>query len=171
MSTNKKWLICAVFGHKYIIERVMNYGARKVGCTRCGKQWAMHDSTHSFVPWDLEFETMYAPGGVLTEASSYTPLQQLDLSLKMTEVVMKKNSVFDDYVMNIDDDEKIIIINSYDFNNTDIPVEGMNHVLAFMYEIGIPEKATSLDYHLTLKELACSCHRYFSTAYLMTNSA
>lgn len=26
-------LICAVFGHRYIVERVLNPGARKVGCT------------------------------------------------------------------------------------------------------------------------------------------
>lgn len=84
---------------------------------------------------------------------------------------MKKNDVFDEYVSHISDDEKLIIINSYDFNSMDIPVEGMNHVLLFMYVLGIPEETTSSDYHLILKELACSCHRYFSTAYLMKNSA
>jgi len=62
-------LICAVLGHRYVVERVMNHGARKVGCTRCGKHWAMHDATRSFVPWDGEFEALYAPGGILAEAS------------------------------------------------------------------------------------------------------
>ena len=62
-------LICAVFGHRYVVERVLNHGARKVGCTRCGRHWAMHDGTRSFVPWDGEFEAMYAPGGILVEAS------------------------------------------------------------------------------------------------------
>ena len=62
-------LICAVFGHRYVVERVLNHGARKVGCTRCGKHWAMHDGTRSFVPWDGEFEALYAPGGILAEAS------------------------------------------------------------------------------------------------------
>jgi hypothetical protein len=62
-------LICAVFGHRYVVERVLNHGARKVGCTRCGKHWAMHDGTRSFVPWDGEFESLYAPGGILAEAS------------------------------------------------------------------------------------------------------
>ena len=62
-------LICAVFGHHYVVERVLNHGARKVGCTRCGKHWAMHDGTRSFVPWDGEFESLYAPGGILAEAS------------------------------------------------------------------------------------------------------
>jgi hypothetical protein len=60
-------LICAVFGHRYIVERVLNPGARKVGCTRCEKRWAMHDGTRSFVPWDAELEALYAPGGVLEE--------------------------------------------------------------------------------------------------------
>ena len=40
-------LICAVFGHRYVVERVLSHGARKVGCTRCGKHWAMHDGTRS----------------------------------------------------------------------------------------------------------------------------
>ena len=60
-------LICAVFGHRYIVERVLNPGARKVGCTRCDKHWAMHDGTRSFLPWDAEFEALYALGGVLEE--------------------------------------------------------------------------------------------------------
>lgn len=59
--------ICAVFGHRYIIERVLNRGARKVGCTRCLAKWAMHDETRSFLPWDEEFEEMYATGGILAE--------------------------------------------------------------------------------------------------------
>ena len=66
-------LICAVLGHRYVVERVMNHGARKVGCTRCGKHWAMHDATRSFVPWDGEFESLYAPGGILAEASCDVP--------------------------------------------------------------------------------------------------
>ena len=66
-------LICAVFGHRYVVERVLNHGARKVGCTRCGKHWAMHDGTRSLVQWDGEFEAMYAPGGLLSEASGDVP--------------------------------------------------------------------------------------------------
>ena len=72
-------LICAVFGHRYVVERVLNHGARKVGCTRCGKHWAMHDGTRSFVPWDGEFEALYAPGGILAEASvDVTPNNQVE---------------------------------------------------------------------------------------------
>ena len=66
-------LICAVFGHRYVVERVLNHGARKVGCTRCGRHWGMHDGTRSFVPWDGELEAMYAQGGILEEASSDVP--------------------------------------------------------------------------------------------------
>lgn len=32
-------LFCAALGHRYVVERVLNHGARKVGCTRCGKVW------------------------------------------------------------------------------------------------------------------------------------
>ena len=66
-------LLCAVLGHRYVVERVLNHGARKVGCTRCRNHWAMHDSTRSFVPWDGEFEALYAPGGILAEASGDVP--------------------------------------------------------------------------------------------------
>lgn len=58
-------LLCAVLGHRYVVERVMNHGARKVGCTLCDRHWAMHDGTRSFVQWDGEFEALYAPGGIL----------------------------------------------------------------------------------------------------------
>ena len=58
-------LLCALLGHRYVVERVLNAGARKVGCTRCNRQWAMHDATHAFVPWDGELESLYAPGGLL----------------------------------------------------------------------------------------------------------
>lgn len=63
-------LICAVLGHRYVVDRVLNHGARKVGCTRCGMHWAMHDRARSFVPWDGEFEELYALSGILSEASS-----------------------------------------------------------------------------------------------------
>lgn len=59
--------MCAVFGHQYALERALGYGARKVCCTRCGKHWAMHDDTRSFLPWDEDFELLYAPGGLLAD--------------------------------------------------------------------------------------------------------
>lgn len=58
-------LACMVVGHQYRVLRRMNPGARKVGCDRCGAVWGMHDRTRTFVPWDDEFEAMYAPGGPL----------------------------------------------------------------------------------------------------------
>ena len=66
-------LLCAVLGHRYVVERVLNHGARKVGCTRCGRHWAMHDGTRSFVEWDGEFEALYAPDGILAEAGKDAP--------------------------------------------------------------------------------------------------
>ena len=60
-------LMCAVFGHKYVVEREF-VGARKVGCTRCLRKWGMHDGTRSFVPWDGELEAFYSPDGVLGQA-------------------------------------------------------------------------------------------------------
>ena len=59
--------LCAVFRHRFVVERVLNERSRKVGCTRCGRAWAMHDPTKTFVPWDSEFEELYAPGGLLRE--------------------------------------------------------------------------------------------------------
>lgn len=66
-------LFCAVLGHRYVVERVLNHGARKVGCTRCNSHWAMHDGTRSFVRWDGEFEEFYAPGGILAQTSGDVP--------------------------------------------------------------------------------------------------
>ena len=51
--------LCAVLGHRYVVLRVFNPGARQVGCTRCNRQWGMHDGTKSFVPWDEDLEDMY----------------------------------------------------------------------------------------------------------------
>jgi hypothetical protein len=61
-------IFCAVFGHNYVVERVLNKSSRKVGCTRCNRKWAMNDPTRAFVPWDDEFEEFYAPGGILHNA-------------------------------------------------------------------------------------------------------
>lgn len=68
LTTCAELLVCAIAGHRYVIERVLNERARKVGCTRCHRSWAMHDPTQTFVPWDGEFEALYAPGGALWES-------------------------------------------------------------------------------------------------------
>jgi len=67
LTTCAELLVCAIAGHRYVIERVLNERARKVGCTRCQRKWAMHDPTQTFVPWDSEFEELYGPGGLLRE--------------------------------------------------------------------------------------------------------
>ena len=63
-------LLCAVLGHRFVVERQLNPRALKVGCTRCQRKWAMHDPTRTFVPWDAEFESLYAPGGLLSESAA-----------------------------------------------------------------------------------------------------
>jgi hypothetical protein len=63
-------LLCAIFGHRYILERKLNDGARKVGCTRCRNHWAMHDGTRTFVQWNGDFEAFYALGEALPEANA-----------------------------------------------------------------------------------------------------
>lgn len=52
-------LICAVAGHKYVVEKILSKTSRKVGCTRCTRQWAMNDDARAFLPWDAEFEEFY----------------------------------------------------------------------------------------------------------------
>lgn len=57
-------IICGILGHRYVCE--IEFGtSRKVGCTRCGKKWGMHDATKSFIPWDKEIEEMYRIQGKL----------------------------------------------------------------------------------------------------------
>lgn len=60
-------LFCAIFGHKYFVERKLSEHARKVGCLQCDRKWAMHDPTKSFLPWDEEFEAFYGRNGPLSE--------------------------------------------------------------------------------------------------------
>jgi hypothetical protein len=50
---------CALLGHKYVVQRVFSSTSRQLGCTRCGKEWGMHDPTRSLVPWDKDLEQMY----------------------------------------------------------------------------------------------------------------
>ena len=52
-------LLCALFGHKYVVQMVFSSTSRKLGCTRCRREWGMHDPTRSLVEWDGELEEMY----------------------------------------------------------------------------------------------------------------
>ena len=56
-------LLCAVLSHKYIVQRVFSATSRQVGCTRCGREWGMHDTTRSLIPWDGDLEDMYRSFG------------------------------------------------------------------------------------------------------------
>ena len=58
-----KRLICSVFGHRYVVQRVFSATSRKVGCTRCNQEWGMNDSVRTIIPWDGELEQMYREFG------------------------------------------------------------------------------------------------------------
>lgn len=55
-------LICAIFRHKYIVLARFSRHERKLGCTRCGQQWGMHDKVQALVPWDSDLEDLYRGG-------------------------------------------------------------------------------------------------------------
>lgn len=52
-------LLCALFNHRYVVLMTFSPTSRKVGCTRCDKEWGMNDSERAFIPWDKELEEMY----------------------------------------------------------------------------------------------------------------
>lgn len=56
-------ILCSIFGHKYVVLRQFNLGARQVGCARCDRKWGMHDGTGSFVPWDGDLEQFHRSQG------------------------------------------------------------------------------------------------------------
>ena len=60
-------IICAIFGHEYMVEKRFNEATRKVGCTRCNRKWGMNDNVRAFIPWDSELEELYKPGGLLDD--------------------------------------------------------------------------------------------------------
>lgn len=63
-------IVCKLIGHRYRATRVLSYGAMQVCCKTCGKLWAMHHDTKSFLPWDADFEALYSPGGALGDQPS-----------------------------------------------------------------------------------------------------
>jgi hypothetical protein len=65
MTKSLARLMCLLFDHNYRVVRRMNSRTRKVGCDRCGRCWAMHDPTRSFVEWSPEFEELYGPDEIL----------------------------------------------------------------------------------------------------------
>jgi hypothetical protein len=50
--------ICAIFKHKYIVEKQLSISSRKIGCTRCDRKWVMNDDVKALLPWDSDFESL-----------------------------------------------------------------------------------------------------------------
>lgn len=65
MSLLKAWRAfwCSLGRHKRLHTVNLFGAARHVGCPDCRREFAMHDGMRSFLPWDGEFETMYADFG------------------------------------------------------------------------------------------------------------
>jgi len=54
-----KKLLCFIFRHRYFIIKEFSHTVRKVGCSRCGKEWGMNDRVKAFVKWDRELEKLH----------------------------------------------------------------------------------------------------------------
>ena len=67
-------LMCALFGHKYITQLTFSPTSRKVGCTRCEREWAMNDSVRAFVDWSGEFEELYKFNGQWPKSKEWVGL-------------------------------------------------------------------------------------------------
>ena len=71
-------LMCALFGHKYITQLTFSPTSRKVGCTRCEREWAMNDSVRAFVDWSGEFEELYKFNGQWPKPKEWVGLTDED---------------------------------------------------------------------------------------------
>ena len=71
-------LMCALFGHKYITQLTFSPTSRKVGCTRCEREWAMNDSVRAFVDWSGEFEELYKFNGQWPKSKEWVGLTDED---------------------------------------------------------------------------------------------
>lgn len=72
-------LMCALFGHKYITQLTFSPTSRKVGCTRCEREWAMNDSVRAFVDWSGEFEELYKFNGQWPKSKEWVGLTDKDI--------------------------------------------------------------------------------------------
>ena len=79
-------LMCALFGHKYITQLTFSPTSRKVGCTRCEREWAMNDSVRAFVDWSGEFEELYKFNGQWPKSKEWVGLtdDEIDDCLEMS---------------------------------------------------------------------------------------
>ena len=73
-------LMCALFGHKYITQLTFSPTSRKVGCTRCEREWAMNDSVRAFVDWSGEFEELYKFNGQWPKPKEWVGLTDEDMN-------------------------------------------------------------------------------------------
>ena len=72
-------LMCALFGHKYITQLTFSPTSRKVGCTRCEREWAMNDSVRAFVDWSGEFEELYKFNGQWPKSKEWVGLSDEEM--------------------------------------------------------------------------------------------
>ncbi len=59
--------ICLFFGHDYFLLKKLTPWSRKLGCKRCGQEFAMNDDCRAVVDWDDRFENLYRSHGIETE--------------------------------------------------------------------------------------------------------
>ena len=74
-------LMCALFGHKYITQLTFSPTSRKVGCTRCEREWAMNDSVRAFVDWSGEFEELYKFNGQWPQSKEWVGLTKEEIAI------------------------------------------------------------------------------------------
>lgn len=58
-------LRCWFDQHDLRVARRLGPFSEKVHCDACDKDFAVNHSTETMLPWDAEFEALYAPGGIL----------------------------------------------------------------------------------------------------------
>ena len=78
-------LMCALFGHKYITQLTFSPTSRKVGCTRCEREWAMNDSVRAFVDWSGEFEELYKFNGQWPKPKEWVGLTDEEVKILATQ--------------------------------------------------------------------------------------
>ncbi len=54
-------LFCRLFGcRRYRTVRIYKgFAARRIACTHCGRNYAMHAPTETLLPWDDELADLY----------------------------------------------------------------------------------------------------------------
>lgn len=52
-------LLCRAVGHQYRATHEFSPETRRVGCARCGGDWAMNDRLRILVAWGPEFDAFY----------------------------------------------------------------------------------------------------------------